>query len=173
MRRRIDDDNSLYYQSLYPYRGGITKELRGGYRSILGIGGNIGDVRRRFNHLFVYLQKSRYIYLVETSPILKNPPFGYLNQDYFYNSIIFVRTCLKPKALLRYILRVEKRFGRRRSFPDAPRTLDIDILFYENIRLNSKELIIPHRAWRDRDSVTTPLSLMESPYIKSILRGER
>ncbi len=88
-------------------------------------------------------------------------------------SIIFVRTCLKPKALLRYILRVEKRFGRRRSFPDAPRTLDIDILFYENIRLNSKELIIPHRAWRDRDSVTTPLSLMESPYIKSILRGER
>ncbi len=43
MRRRINDDNSLYYQSLYPYRGGITKELRGGYR-FPSIGGNIGEL---------------------------------------------------------------------------------------------------------------------------------
>jgi len=172
MRFKIDSKKSLYFQKFYPYRVS-SKYSKKPYRAVFGIGGNIGDVKRRFLHLFSYLQRSKYIDIVETAPILKNPPFGYLDQPYFYNSTIFVKTCLKPKALLRYILRVEKQFRRRRSFQDAPRTLDIDILFYENIRLDSEDLTIPHRAWRDRDSVLIPLNLMGSSYIKFILRAKK
>jgi 2-amino-4-hydroxy-6-hydroxymethyldihydropteridine diphosphokinase len=84
-----------------------------------------------------------------------------------------VKTCLKPKALLRYTLKVEKVFRRKRSFQDAPRTLDIDILFYENIILNLKNLTIPHKEWKNRDSVIIPLSLMESSYIRSILKTKK
>jgi len=127
------------------------------YQATLGIGGNIGDTRRRFNHLFYFLKKSSTIDIIETSPILKNPPFGYLEQKYFYNSLIIVKTCLNSKALLRYILHVEKKFGRKRSFADAPRTLDIDMIFYENEILNTKVLTLPHHGWRERTSVIIPL----------------
>lgn len=134
---------------------------RGGYKVLLGIGGNIGDVLRRFEHLFVYLQREGFIHILETAPILKNPPFGYTKQDDFYNSLLLVETQLTAKALLSYVLRVERRFGRKRSFADAPRTLDIDIIFYENITLNTKRLTLPHPAWMKRASVLIPLSYMK------------
>ena len=164
MKVTIDKDNTLYFTKLYPYmrKRGVSKP----YQALLGVGGNIGDVRRRFNHLFISLLKSPFITVVETAPILKNPPFGYLEQDYFYNSLILVGTNLSPKALLRYILLLEKRFGRKRPFQDAPRTLDIDIIFYEDIDMESRDLIIPHHAWRSRPSVTIPLSYMQSRYIQ-------
>jgi 2-amino-4-hydroxy-6-hydroxymethyldihydropteridine diphosphokinase len=162
MIRRLKSNYRLYRGSNFPYC--FQKRSRYPYDVLLGVGGNIGDVRRRFNHLFIYLQRSRFIEIIETAPILKNPPFGYLDQDDFYNSLIYVKTCLKPKALLRYILSVEDRFGRKRLFQDAPRTLDIDIIFYEEVMMKSKQLILPHYGWRQRDSVLLPLSMMKSAY---------
>jgi 2-amino-4-hydroxy-6-hydroxymethyldihydropteridine diphosphokinase len=164
MVRNLDKEHNLYFQKLYPYQRKLS--IIHQYNALLGIGGNIGDVRRRFNHLFIYLKKSPYITIIETAPILKNPPFGYLEQEYFYNSLIYVKTCLKPKALLRYILHVEKKFSRRRSFQDAPRTLDIDMIFYEDLYMSSKELTIPHPSWQERNSVLIPMSYMKTPYIK-------
>ncbi len=165
--KNINKDNTIYIQKLYPYRR--KKEIKGKYKSLLGIGGNIGDVRRRFNHLFIYMQKSPFLTIIETSPILKNPPFGYLEQNDFYNSLIFIKTSLQPKALLRYILRLEKKFSRRRSFQDAPRTLDIDMIFYKDLTIKSKILTIPHPFWKERGSVTIPMSYMKSLYIKKYL----
>jgi 2-amino-4-hydroxy-6-hydroxymethyldihydropteridine diphosphokinase len=160
MQKKLDKNNSLIYQKNYPYlsKNNSTKP----YQAMLGIGGNMGDVRRRFNHLFFYLKRSSFVDIVETAPILKNPPFGYLEQDDFYNSLIIVKTCLRPKALLRYILRVEKRFGRKRSFQDAPRTLDIDMIFYEQEVIESKVLTVPHLHWNKRSSVLIPLSHMQT-----------
>jgi len=142
MVKKLDKDNSLFFQKLYPYRRKWS--LSHPYNALLGIGGNIGDVRRRFNHLFIYLQKSPYITIIETAPILKNPPFGYLEQDYFYNSLVYIKTSLQPKALLRYILHTEKKFSRK----DAPRTLDIDMIFYEDLSMATKDLTLPHPSWR-------------------------
>jgi len=158
--KKLDEKNSLIYQKNYPYLS-RTKSKKP-YQSTLGIGGNMGDVRRRFNHLFFLLKRSPFLEIVETSPILKNPPFGYFEQDNFYNALIIVNTCLRPKALLRYILRIEKRFGRKRSFPNAPRTLDIDMIFYEQERMESKVLTIPHHGWRKRASVIIPLIHMQT-----------
>ena len=168
MIKKLDKHNTLYFSIYYPYIRRVELDKRLKYKSLLGIGGNIGNVRRRFNHLFIALKKSPYIKVIETSPTLKNPPFGYLNQSYFYNSLIYVKTCLNPKALLRYILHLEKKFSRRRSFQDAPRTLDIDMIFYEDITINTKELILPHPSWSKRESVLTPMSYMKSSYIKHI-----
>ena len=88
MRKKLDSKNTLFYQKNYPYLSKI--ESTKPYQATLGIGGNIGDVRRRFNHLFHFLQKSSLVDIIETAPILKNPPFGYLEQEYFYNSLIIV-----------------------------------------------------------------------------------
>ncbi len=163
---------TLYIQRLYPYINMRYKGKNRPHTALLGIGGNIGDVKRRFNHLFIYMQKSPYITIIETAPILQNPPFGYLKQSDFYNSLILIKTSLRPKPLLRYILALERKFKRRRSFPNAPRTLDIDIIFYEDLKINSKELTTPHPHWRERRSVTIPMSYMKTPYIKLRRKNE-
>jgi len=99
--------------------------------------------------------------VIETSPILKNPAFGYETQDDFYNALVVVETSLQPKILLKYILSIEDKFGRKRLFKDAPRTLDIDMIFYENVKMKSKILTLPHYGWRERGSVLIPLSYMK------------
>jgi len=157
IKRELNSQHTLLKTTLYP----SSYHERGGHKALLGIGGNMGDVLRRFEHLFWYFKRSSLVHIVETAPILKNPPFGYTEQDDFYNSLILVETMLTPKALLRYVLRVEKVFGRKRLFKDGPRTLDIDIIFYENVKMNTKTLILPHPGWMQRTSVLTPLSYMK------------
>lgn len=132
------------------------------YSVTLGVGGNIADVVRRLEKLSYFFKREKYCDLVRTGPILKNPPFGYLDQDDFYNSVMMVQTNLQPKAFLKYVLEVERKFGRKRSFENAPRTLDIDMIFYENRRMDTRVLTLPHPHWQERESVTIPLSYMES-----------
>ena len=155
-RKVLNKNHTLIFTLHFPY----TTNSKGGYKVLLGIGGNMGDVLRRFAHLVVYFKRSPFVRVIETAPILKNPPFGYTEQKDFYNSLVLVETLLTPKALLRYVLRVEKLFGRKRSFKDAPRTLDIDIIFYEKVIMNTEKLTLPHVGWMKRASVLIPLSYM-------------
>ncbi len=156
--KKLDIERSIIKTEKYPYINGRYSSFSN--RVFLGIGGNIGDTTRVFHKLFAFLSKSNLIDIVETSIIFKNPPFGYSNQNSFYNSIILIQTPLSPKLLLRYIWQIEKRFKRRRTFINAPRSLDIDIIFYNNIRLRDKNLKIPHIGWNKRESVILPLSTM-------------
>ncbi len=158
-RRGLNEDLTLVFTPHFPHSSRNKSGKR--HHVLLGIGGNIGDVVRRFEHLFVYLQKSSFVDIIETAPVLKNPPFGFTEQNDFYNSLILVATDLTPAQLLRYVLRVEKRFGRKRLFKDAPRTLDIDLIFYDDITMQSKVLTLPHPGWMQRSSVLIPLSQMK------------
>lgn len=158
IKKPLSGENVLIKSGHYPYRSSTGV---GSKKALLGIGGNVGDTLRRFEHLFFYLDRSSLVHILETAPILKNPPFGYTDQADFYNSVILIETDLTPKALLRYILKVENRFGRKRLFKDGPRTLDIDIIFYENRVMESKTLNLPHPGWAQRDSVLIPLSYMK------------
>ncbi len=157
-RKRLNETHTLIFTPHFPYHAPCT----GGKKALLGLGGNIGDVLRRFEHLFWYLRRSRFVHIIESAPILKNPAFGYTKQEDFYNSLLLVETRLSPKALLRYVLRVERIFGRKRLFKDAPRTLDIDIIFYENVTMHTKNLTLPHPEWMRRSSVLVPLSRMKN-----------
>ena len=158
-RKKLNDNHALIFTQHFPYN--VNSKNVKKHKALLGIGGNIGDVLRRFEHLFWYLKRSSFVSVIETAPILKNPPFGYVEQGDFYNSLILVETNLTPGELLRYVLRVEKVFGRKRLFKDGPRTLDIDIIFYENVRMETKRLTLPHPGWMKRSSVLIPLSMMK------------
>ena len=159
-RKQLNKDLKLIFTPHFPYNAERNSHMR--YKALLGLGGNVGDVLRRFEHLFWYLKESSFVRLLESSPILKNPPFCFLEQDDFLNATLLVETNLTPKLLLRYLLRVEKRFGRKRLFRDGPRTLDIDMIFYEDITMESRELTLPHPAWMQRPSVLIPLSMMQN-----------
>jgi 2-amino-4-hydroxy-6-hydroxymethyldihydropteridine diphosphokinase len=136
------------------------RRRRGEQELWLGIGGNLGDVPRRFQRLIHCLDRQPDLRLAESSPILLNPPFGYLEQPEFCNAVLRLYTRLTPRQVLRRMLEIERRFGRRRLFKDGPRTLDIDLLFYEDRRIRTPELTLPHPRWRERLSVTMPLARM-------------
>ena len=110
-----------------------------------------------FDKLILCLKKDSRFTLLKTSPLLKNPPFGFLEQSDFLNGIIRLQTDLCAFEFLQAMQRYEKKFGRKRSFQDAPRTLDIDIIFFDKKKINSKNLIIPHKNWANRESVIIPL----------------
>ncbi|MDF1875941.1 2-amino-4-hydroxy-6-hydroxymethyldihydropteridine diphosphokinase [Sulfurimonas sp. SAG-AH-194-I05] len=131
------------------------------YNVTVGVGGNIGDVKRRFERLFVELKKDKRVTLLETSLILKNPPFGFRDQDDFFNSIIVLQVSMQPYVFLNYLLRLEKKFARKRSFANAPRTLDLDIIFFDNRIIKTNKLTIPHASWSQRESVVLPLKSMQ------------
>ena len=155
MRKILDKHNSLEYINFYPSLCFKSKKHN---LALIGVGGNIKNTKRRFKKLFLYLKKFSKIDIIKTSPILKNPPFGYKEQPYFYNAVIKIKTNLTPHELLRCLQHIEKIFGRKRTFKDAPRTLDLDIIFFNNINIKSKKLTIPHHGWKKRTSVIVPLS---------------
>ncbi|SFV56438.1 2-amino-4-hydroxy-6-hydroxymethyldihydropteridinepyrophosphokinase [hydrothermal vent metagenome] len=165
MKKVINSEYSIFKTEYYPYRLN-NQPIKFKNRAVLGIGGNIGDVMRRFNRLHHFIKKSTKITLTESSPILKNPPFGYMPQPDYYNAILIISTNLTPRELLYYLLRLEKKFGRKRDIINGPRTLDIDIIFYNDISISSKELTIPHQHWAERESVLIPLSLIKNKKIR-------
>jgi len=155
LRRRLSAGLTLYKERDLPMCSVIRSRLR--YEVVIGAGGNIGDVRRRFHHLLVYMRRRKGMDVMATGTILKNPPFGYLEQDDFYNTVIRLSTSMQPRRFLRAMLHIEKQFGRKRSFANAPRTLDLDIIFFDGRVIDTKELVIPHPHWYKRESVVIPL----------------
>ena len=162
MKKILTRDLILYFNALYPYKNKNIKMLKDKKANTvtIGIGGNIGDVMKRFKLLFKMLSSDARFCIKKTSPILKNPPFGYLDQDDFLNAIVVLKTDLSPIACLNAFQRYEYRFKRTRSFQDAPRTLDIDIIFYNSLSLNTKRLILPHKGYKSRQSVLIPLDFV-------------
>ena len=125
--------------------------------AVIGIGGNVGDVKKRFDRVFRYFLNNTLLHVKETSPILKNPPFGFLEQDDFLNAIMVIQTSLNPSALLKFLQHTEKIFKRERSFKNAPRSLDLDIIFFDSVKIKQDRVIIPHPKWNERESVILPL----------------
>lgn len=155
LKRHLSPGLTLYRDRQFPMCAASRNCYR--HEAVIGVGGNVGDVRRRFTHLLAYLHHRKGIEVRATGPILKNPPFGYLEQDDFYNTVIVLSISMQPRALLRFLLHTERMFGRKRSFANAPRTLDLDILFYDDRVIERADLVIPHPHWHERESVFIPL----------------
>lgn len=91
------------------------------------------------------------------SSCYQNPPVGYLEQPDFVNAVLEVRTRLSPEALLQALLKIEISFGRERNIPNGPRILDLDLLLYDNLELQSDSLSLPHPQMKFRTFVLWPL----------------
>lgn len=158
MKKVIFDDLLLYSINFFPKT--IKNFSKKRYNVVLGIGGNVGNVERRFKKLFLLLNNDRRFSLLATSAILRNPPFGYLDQDDFLNSVVLLKTSLSVNEFLKIMHNIEKKLGRVRTFKNAPRPIDIDIVFFDKFKIKKKNLNIPHLYWKDRVSVTIPLSFL-------------
>lgn len=160
MKKVISQDLSLYTTGRYPFVNKNFSKLKN--QVVIGIGGNVGNTKTIFDKLFLHLSQNSHFQIQRTSPILQNPPFGFLEQNDFLNGIIVLKTNLDAHSCLKIFQRYEKRFKRKRSFKDAPRTLDIDIIFFNDQRINSENLIVPHPHYQERISVLLPLQFVLS-----------
>jgi len=157
MKKNINIKNSIFYYKFYPI---CNKRKPFLYTYTIGVGGNVGNVILTFKKLYKLLHNNK-INIQKTSVILKNPPFGYLNQPYFYNSIIEFNSNFSPKVILKKLQFIEDRFKRIRIIKDGPRTIDLDIIFIKrknkDLLIYTRNLIVPHPKWSERESVLIPL----------------
>jgi 2-amino-4-hydroxy-6-hydroxymethyldihydropteridine diphosphokinase len=122
----------------------------------LGLGSNLGD--RKANLQAAVEGIEPVARLLAASPIYQTPPWGYFAQPDFLNQVIRVETDQSPSELLVYMKDLETRLGRTATVRYGPRTIDIDILFYDDLILDEPGLTIPHPRIQGRAFVLVPLA---------------
>lgn len=128
--------------------------------ALIALGGNVGDVRSTFQKAISNICGMMQASLLARSSDYATPPWGELNQDRFINACIEIETSLDPHALLFTLHKIEKRFGRDRSKEQhwGPRTLDLDLLAYDDATINKPDLTLPHPRLFERAFVLVPLA---------------
>ncbi|MFH1087487.1 MAG: 2-amino-4-hydroxy-6-hydroxymethyldihydropteridine diphosphokinase [Chloroflexota bacterium] len=125
-------------------------------RAFLGLGSNLGDRREHLSEALRLLSQA--VTLCRISSVYETEPAGYREQPLFLNCVAEVSTGLGPTQLLALTREIETRLGRKRSFPNAPRTIDIDILTYGRKSIQTAELTVPHPRLAERGFVLVPLA---------------
>jgi 2-amino-4-hydroxy-6-hydroxymethyldihydropteridine diphosphokinase len=128
--------------------------------ALLALGGNVGDVRRNFERAIAMLCDGGAVRLVARSSDYRTPPWGVTDQPPFINAVIAVATSLSPQALLTRALDIERALGRDRSRERrwGPRTVDIDLLAYDDVAVAEPGLFLPHLRMFERAFVLVPLA---------------
>jgi 2-amino-4-hydroxy-6-hydroxymethyldihydropteridine diphosphokinase len=127
---------------------------------LIALGGNVGDVRQTFRKAIANICGMAQAVLVARSSDYATPPWGDENQDRFVNACIEIDTRLDPHALLYTLHKIEKKFGRDRGTETrwGPRTLDLDLIAYDDAVLDRPELKLPHPRLFERAFVLVPLA---------------
>lgn len=125
-------------------------------KAALSLGSNIGDKRGNIVAALTALDRGG-ARLVRRSADYRTEPWGPIAQDWFVNACALVETALGPHDLLALCLSVEKALGRTREVRWGPRTIDIDILTYGDVELESADLVLPHPRMLERGFVLIPL----------------
>ncbi|MEG1845385.1 MAG: 2-amino-4-hydroxy-6-hydroxymethyldihydropteridine diphosphokinase [Oscillospiraceae bacterium] len=127
-------------------------------RAVIAFGTNIGDRAKNIEDAiasFNLLPKTK---VIKISKIYETKPWGYENQENFYNGVILIETEFSKQAILGACLGIESGMGRVRNIKNGPRIIDLDVLFYENETSNTDELMLPHPQILNRVFVLVPLS---------------
>jgi len=125
--------------------------------AFIGLGSNLEDPLSQLRRAFADMGNLPETRLVAQSPLYRSAPIGCLDQPDFVNAVAKIETTLLPQALLQALLKIEHRHGRERTFRNAPRTLDLDVLLYDDVQLHEHGLTIPHPQMHLRAFVLRPL----------------
>ena len=141
-------------------------------RAALGLGSNQGDSRGYLRAALDSLDALCGTRVTAVSSLYRTAPVGYADQPDFYNAVAEVETSLSPRALLGACLGVEAALGRVRTFRNAPRVIDVDLLFMEDVRSADPELTLPHPLMHERKFVMEPLAEI-APFVVHPVLKER
>lgn len=124
----------------------------------LGLGSNLGDKLEFITKAIKQISRLKNVEITRTSSMITTAPYGKTDQPDFLNCVIKLETDLKPEDLLKKCLHIENQLGRIRKEKWGPRTIDIDILLYEDNIINSELLVLPHPQLHKREFVLTSLN---------------
>jgi len=123
----------------------------------VGLGANLGEPQQQLRQAMAELAALPETRVTARSSLYRSAPLGYAGQPDFFNAVAALETQLEPEALLGGLQAIESRHGRERSFANAPRTLDLDLLLYGDRTLATPQLTLPHPRMHERAFVLHPL----------------
>jgi 2-amino-4-hydroxy-6-hydroxymethyldihydropteridine diphosphokinase len=128
--------------------------------SLVAFGGNVGDARTTIQQAIHAFCDRTNVQLLARSADYRTPPWGDEDQPAFVNVCLAAETTLDPRALLEHALAIERQFGRTRESERrwGPRTIDIDLLAYDDVTVNEPDLVLPHPRLLERAFVLVPLA---------------
>ena len=132
-------------------------------KSYIGIGANLGDAKAHVLNGIMQLGRLPKTSIIAQSSLFRTAPIDSSGDDYI-NAVVSLDTVLTPHALLQALQDIEQRFGRERPYPNAPRTLDLDLLLYGAMTIADAILTVPHPRMIQRAFVLIPL-LQIDPFI--------
>jgi dihydroneopterin aldolase/2-amino-4-hydroxy-6-hydroxymethyldihydropteridine diphosphokinase len=138
----------------------------------ISLGSNIGDKKKYIEDAIVKISEVNYVEVIKKAEIIDTKPWGYEEQDDFLNTAIAIETLLTPQELMKELLRIEKELDRVRELRWGPRTIDLDIILFDDIVSNDEFVIIPHPQMHLREFVLKPLNDI-APYAIHPLKNKR
>lgn len=139
-------------------------------RAYIAVGSNMGDRRQHLNMAIAKIDENPFCRVLKRSDFIETKPWGNVKQNDFLNGCIEIETLLEPFELLEFLHECEDADGRTREVHWGPRTIDLDIIYYDDIVLVTDELTIPHKECEKRPFVLEPLAQL-APYKRDPLSG--
>ena len=136
----------------------------------IALGSNVGDKLLQCRKAISEILKIDHHRLLARSSFYKTQPIGYTVQDWFVNGVIKLETELEAHELLRSLKALESRLGRVETFRWGPRTIDLDLLFFDDEQIHSEDLVIPHPLLHERQFVLIPLAEIDPHLVHPALR---
>ncbi|MDD7793041.1 2-amino-4-hydroxy-6-hydroxymethyldihydropteridine diphosphokinase [Clostridium sp. 'White wine YQ'] len=127
-------------------------------RAVLSLGSNLGDKEENLKKAIEIIDEHDLCKVLKTSSFIKTEPWGYTEQEEFLNCAIEIETMLSPSELMDFLLHIEQKLKRERVIKWGPRTLDIDIIFMDEIVSNDEHVILPHPRMHQRLFVLEPVN---------------
>lgn len=134
----------------------------------ISLGSNLGDREDTIKKAIHHLSSIGSLTILKQSSLLETEPVDFLQQPFFLNKIIILETQLPPQNLLDTLKQAEIDLGRKKTFPKGPRSIDLDILLYDDLVLNTEDLIIPHPEIKNRKFILQHLVELDPELIDPV-----
>ncbi|OOM11296.1 2-amino-4-hydroxy-6-hydroxymethyldihydropteridine diphosphokinase [Clostridium saccharobutylicum] len=142
------------------------------HKAYIGLGSNIGDKEKNLNDAIHKISEQKNIIITKKSTFIVTEPWGYLDQEEFVNGVVEIETTLEPEELMDLLLKIELELKRERLIKWGPRTIDLDILMYDDLISNDEKIILPHPRMHEREFVLKPLNEI-APYLLHPILNKR
>ena len=135
----------------------------------LSLGSNMGDRANNINKAIELLNSNDKTVVTKVAPFIETKPYGNVEQDDFINTALEIKTLLTPQELLKLAGDIEEQLHRVRTIKWGPRTIDVDIILYDNTIINEPNLVIPHKEMHLREFVLEPLVSIRPDIVHPLL----
>ncbi len=152
-----------------PFECVSVKISRGWHKAYIAVGSNMGEREAYIQNAILALKEHDEIAVTKVSELLETKPYGVTEQPEFLNGMLEIKTLLDPEKLLQVLHEIEQAADRKRELRWGPRTLDLDIIFYDKLVYETDTLVIPHVDMENRDFVLKPLAQLAPNYRHPIL----